>query len=250
MELIAKLFTAARAVGAEAAENAVDRNAIRILEQELREAAAGLDRARVELASAMATETGERRRLTALEAKITELEASAREALAESREDDAERIATRIATLSNERRRQAAIVNEQADHVARQRDALAAAKPRLAELSRQLRTVKTARDAGRMERRIRREAGDSLAKIAAAEETLARIRETQQREADERAAFSTLHREDEACGLHASPLGDPAFHDPEDETAEDVLARLRRGGTQQAKPDDRSGAADPTDKED
>ncbi len=76
--------TLLRGAANEAEEALFDANAIRVLEQQLREAASGLEHARRELACAMAHQASEERAVSALAARISELETAAREALEKS----------------------------------------------------------------------------------------------------------------------------------------------------------------------
>ena len=86
------LFTTlARGTVAEVEEAIFEANAIRILEQQLRDAAVALEHSRCELACAMAHQASEERAVAALSQRIAELEASGRKAIAGGRDDLARR---------------------------------------------------------------------------------------------------------------------------------------------------------------
>ena len=98
------LTTLVRGAVAEAEEAVFDANAIRVLEQQLRDAAAALELSKRELACAMAHRSSEARAVDALTKRIEELETSAVDALNGGRDDLAGEAATVIAATEDERR--------------------------------------------------------------------------------------------------------------------------------------------------
>ncbi|WP_203236416.1 PspA/IM30 family protein, partial [Methylobacterium crusticola] len=98
-----KIFsTLARGAAARAAEDLFDQNALLILEQQIRDAAAALDESRRALARALAQEGADAQRQTALDARLADLEERAVAALAGGREDLAAEAAEAIAELEAE----------------------------------------------------------------------------------------------------------------------------------------------------
>src|SRR5262245_41021175 len=97
-----KLFTTlARGAVAEAEQAVFDANSIRILEQQLRDAAGALEQSRRELACAMAHQASEERAVAMLSSRIAELETSGRKAIAGGRDDLAEEVAIEIAATED-----------------------------------------------------------------------------------------------------------------------------------------------------
>jgi phage shock protein A len=92
------IVTLMRGTSARAAEMLEDQNALLILDQQIRDAATALDRARKALAIAAAQDASEERRIATLQADIKDLEARATAAL-DSREDLAAEAAEAIAGL-------------------------------------------------------------------------------------------------------------------------------------------------------
>jgi phage shock protein A len=92
-----------RGTSAQAAEDLADKNALLILDQHVRDAGAGLDRARRALAIAMAQDAAEVKRLEGVQAKIEDLEIRARAALNGGREDLALEAAQALADLEADR---------------------------------------------------------------------------------------------------------------------------------------------------
>src|SRR3712207_2596388 len=80
-----------------------DANAVAILRQQIRDAAAALASARRELAVAISYRAAELRALDALQSRINTLSESARKALADGREDLGREAAVLIAALEDER---------------------------------------------------------------------------------------------------------------------------------------------------
>src|ERR1700756_2967755 len=96
--MIKTLITLMRGQSARAAEMIEDHNALLILDQQIRDAAAALDRARKALAVAAAQDASEDKRIAALQADIKDLETQTTAAL-RTREDLATEAAETIAGL-------------------------------------------------------------------------------------------------------------------------------------------------------
>ncbi|MFU2329205.1 PspA/IM30 family protein [Pseudomonas sp. NFX98] len=97
-----KLFTALRGGATEVGEAIVDQQALRILDQEIREADSALASARRELVTIMAKHKLSADRVSEYNAKIKDLESKAMAAIQANREDLAMEVAEAISTLTNE----------------------------------------------------------------------------------------------------------------------------------------------------
>jgi phage shock protein A len=97
-----KLFTALRGGASEVGEAIVDQQALRILDQEIREADSALASARRELVTIMAKHKLSADRVSEYNAKIKDLETKAMAAIQANREDLALEVAEAISTLTNE----------------------------------------------------------------------------------------------------------------------------------------------------
>src|SRR5215831_21094576 len=97
------LFTLARGAAAAAEEEVIDRSALLILDQQIRDAAAAVDRGKRALAVAIAHDESEAKRLEATLARIADLEERAVAALAGGREDLASEAAESIAMMEADR---------------------------------------------------------------------------------------------------------------------------------------------------
>jgi len=224
---VIKLFvTLLRGRAAEAAEAVADQNALPLLDQQIRDAAAALGRARRALAFAAAQEAQEAPRMEDAARRIADLEDRARQALSAGREDLATEAAEAIAELEAE---QAARRNAQAlfaAEAARLRRIVADTEARLAELDRGRRLARaTAAVRGLHADRIG-VAPLHEATLAEAEATHARLRERQAEAAAAQEALDGLEAERRPASV-AERLAAAGFGKPTRPTAADVLARLR-----------------------
>lgn len=220
------ITTLIRGAAAEAEEAVFDANAIRILEQQLRDAAAALELSKRELACAMAYLAGEERAIAALEARSAELEATARKALSGGREDLAGEAAAVIAANENEKSERVAARNRFDADVRRLRQLAEDGRLRLTELKRGL---ELARAQGGLRRagangRVALSAGTGA--LREAEATLVRIRALQSRDDDVSAALDELERSSSSCDL-AERMREAGFSEKPVVTKSDVLQRMR-----------------------
>jgi phage shock protein A len=220
------VFTLLRGQAFEAEERLADRHALALLDQQMRDAALAIDRAKKALAIATAQDKGEERKLEATRARITELETRAVDALKAGREDLAQRAAENIAQLEGDAQaaeKARALFSSEIKKLERHvRDQSA----RLAELERGRRIARAAQ-AVRVARRGRlEEAPCYQATLSEAEATLARLRERQTDTCAAEAALDALEAESSAEDLNET-LADAGFGPPVKPRAADVLARLK-----------------------
>ena len=81
MGLFTKLFTALRGAGTEVGEAIVDSQAMRIMDQEMRDARGHLDEAKENLAKVMAEQIGVEREVNRLKKQVAEYEGYVQQAL-------------------------------------------------------------------------------------------------------------------------------------------------------------------------
>jgi phage shock protein A len=220
------ITTLLRGAAAEAEEAVFDANAIRILEQQLRDAAAALELSKRELACAMGYQAGEERAIAGLEARTAELEANARQALAAAREDLAAEAAAVIAANENEKaERQAARDRFDAD-VRRLRQLSEDGRARLADLKRGLELARAQDGLRRAGANGRRALATGTGALREAEATLVRIRAAQSRDDDVSAALDELERQSTSRDL-SERMRDAGFSTTPSVKASDVLARMK-----------------------
>jgi hypothetical protein len=138
-------------------EEVADQNALAILDQQTRDAAGALDRAKKALAVAIAQESQEGQRLDATRARIEDLETRAVAAIAAERDDLAAEAAEAIATLEAERDASLTARALFAAEIAKLRSHVVQQQMRLSQLERG-RRIARAGEAARVLRRGRIEA--------------------------------------------------------------------------------------------
>lgn len=225
-----KLFRLlARGAAARAAEDFFDQNALLILDQQIRETRASLERSRRALAVAIAGDRAEARRAEAAEARAQDLETRAVAALKAGREDLAAEAAEAIAELEAERDAIRAARATFTAEVARIRETVAEAGRRQAELERGRRVAAAAEAVRRLGASARPQDTTTLRE---AEATLARLRELQAETADTEAALA----EAEPGADIAERLKREGFGGSDRPTGSAVLERLRRSAGLAAEP--------------
>ncbi|MCA6102572.1 PspA/IM30 family protein [Bradyrhizobium australafricanum] len=220
------VFTLFRGTVAVAEEELQDRTALVILDQQMRDAAAAVDRSKRTLALAIAGDQQEGRRLDATNARIADLEQRASAALEGGREDLAREAAQAIANLEAERDAAMTARALFASEITRLKRHVGNAEARIAELDRGRRLAR-ASEAVRSLRRSGIEAARPYeSTLPEAEATLKRLRE---RQMEIQAADEALVEIDAASGPSATAekLAEQGFGPRMKSTADDVLARLK-----------------------
>ena len=221
------VVTLMRGSAAAAAEDLADRNALLVLDQQMRDATSTLNRAQRALAVAMAEDAAEGRRAAAASERIATLEIRARAALAGTREDLALEVAEIIAGLEADRDATAAARRAFAVVIARLRGDVADAGRRLAELDRGRRLARVA-EAVRVSRQGRIEATrPELCTLSEAEATLTRLQERQARAAAAEDALDGIAPATRPQTVE-DRLAEAGFGPALRPTAASVLARLKQ----------------------
>jgi phage shock protein A len=225
------VFTLFRGGIAVAEEQLEDRTALVILDQQMRDAAATVDRSKRTLALAIAQDQQEGRRLETTNARIADLEVRATAALEGGREDLAREAAQQIANLEADRDAAMTARTLFAQEITRLKRHVANAEARITELDRG-RRIARASEAVRNLRRSGIEAARPYeSTLPEAEATLKRLRE---RQIEAAAADEALVELDAASGplATAEKLAEQGFGPRIKSTADDVLARLNAKRTQ------------------
>jgi phage shock protein A len=234
--MLKTVWTLMRGAAAAAEEDLLDQNALLILDQQIRDAAAATERAKRALALAIAQDEAEGKRLEATLARIADLETRARAALAGRRDDLVGEATEAIATLEAERDCIREARANFARDIAQMKRTVADATRRLAELERGRRIAQTAEAVRRLRAGGPVDASEAAA-LAEAEVTLRRLRARQAEDAAAAAALQTLNG---AAPADISQRMEAAGFGPRTRpTAADVLARLRDqvANAEQASPE-------------
>jgi len=221
-----KMFlTFIRGGAAIAEERFTDRNALVILDQQLRDAASAFERAKKALAVAIAQDQQETARLAMSDARIADLEQRVSAALAAGDHGLAREGAEAIAVLEADRDAAAKALALFAVEIVRLRRHVGQAQARIAELDRGRRLAR-ASEAVRDMRRGRIESGPPHeSTLTEAEQTLKRLRE---RQIEAEAADLALDELDGAAAASVTEkLAAKGFGPRLRASAEDVIERLR-----------------------
>ncbi|WP_407158756.1 PspA/IM30 family protein [Bradyrhizobium sp. STM 3557] len=224
------VLTLFRGTVAVAEEELQDRTALVILDQQMRDAAAAVERSKRALALAIAQDQQEGKRLEATCARITDVEVRASAALDAGREDLAREAAQAIANLEAERDAARTARALFAAEIARLKRHVAGAEARIGELDRGRRIARAAEAVRNLRRGGIEAARPYECTLPEAEATLKRLRE---RQIEAQAADEALMELDAATGplSVAERLAEQGFGPRIKTTADDVLARLKASRT-------------------
>lgn len=225
MNVWSKLLTAVRGGVNDFGEGLADSQALRILDQEIREADEELKKSREALASMLARQKMTDATVKNLDAKITEYEGYALKALDKGDEVLGLEVAEKIVDLEVERTDEADRSAEIAESVASIRKSVAQAENNIKRLKQQVDTVRATESVQRAQLTVARRQGGSDAKLQTALESLERIKKRQERTSAQISAYNALETETEDNELDdklraAGIIGERA-------SAESVLTRIR-----------------------
>jgi phage shock protein A len=170
------VITMIRGRSHDAAQALADANALSILRQQLRDAAAGVEAARRAVAVVMAYAERERKSLPRIGAQLTDLETRAMAALGQGRDDLATEAAAAIAQLEAERATSERAIATYEIEIARLKDEVSGAEARLRELQRGLQLADAAQKSQAVRGVVSRPVTASLVE---AEATLERLQARQ-----------------------------------------------------------------------
>ncbi len=226
MSILEKIFTAIRGGAREIGEGIVDRNSVRIFEQEIREAENKLEQAKRDLTEVMAKEMQTARRIETLSEEIAKHEGYAEQALHKGDEELAMEIAEKIVELQNEQEEQEQARKSFAMHVDRLKAMIKQTNKTLTDMKRQLVMVKTTESVQQATTAISHNYASGNSRLLSAKESLDRIRQRQQELEDRLAAGEVLKAELEGEDLEKR-LQEAGIVDDSRGQARDVLARLK-----------------------
>ncbi|MBC2657641.1 PspA/IM30 family protein [Pseudomonas sp. MSSRFD41] len=226
MNVWSKLLTALRGGANEAGEALVDSQALRILDQEIRDADQELRKSKEALAEIMARQKLAAERADATAAKVAEYESYALKALEAGNESLAQEVAQKIANLEND----LVVEREQADgfaaSVAQLRKAVTQAEGNIKHLKQQVDTVKATESVQKAQQAVAQRYGGSQSKLHTAVESLERIKQKQAERAAKMQAAAELASTgspDDALDAKLREAGIVAGST----SADNVLARLK-----------------------
>lgn len=225
MSIWNKLSALFRGTAHEGARAVVDANALRILDQEIRDADTAQAKARDDLAALVA-----RRRMLETEAKnfadqARKYEASARAALAKGDEALAREVAQRIADLERDATQKATQVAEMRTAEDKLRQIIATTDTKVEALRREIEVVKVNESVQKAQAAVVSRSGSAGATLGSAADSLKRIKERQAIRDEQFRAAGEL--EDRRTGADLDRKLQEAGILPGHTGADDILARLK-----------------------
>lgn len=203
MSIFKKLLTAVRGGATEVGESIVDSQAIRILEQELRDSKKALNDAKTGLTSIMAEKMGVDRKVKDLTAKISEHETYAMQAMDKGDEDLALDVANKIAEFEHELTIQQGILDGYESKVSSLKKMIRQSERNIQAMDREVSVVKTTAKVQKANDLASAKFSGSNSSMRSATDSLERIKERQQKREDQASAAMDLESETNGDDLQA-----------------------------------------------
>ncbi len=201
MGFFSKLFTAFRGMASEASETIIDTQAIRILEQEVRDAKKHLDEAKENLAKVIAEQMGVEREVKRLNKSIAEYEEYAIQALDKGDESLASDIAEKVADLENELEAQQSVLASYNANVNTLKQNIRNTERHIKSMEREISVVKTTESVQKANSVAASTFSGSNSALRSATDSLERIKQKQQQKADQMAATMQLQQQESGGDL-------------------------------------------------
>ncbi|QYF85686.1 PspA/IM30 family protein [Brevundimonas sp. PAMC22021] len=224
MSMLSKLSALFRGTAHEAGQAVVDQNALRILDQEIRDADNAQSKARDDLAGLVARRRSAENELQSLGDQIAKYESSARAALGRGNSDLAREVAQRIAELEGEITTRSPQVEDMKTAETRLRQTIGATDQKIQTLKREIDIVKVNDSVQRAQSAVALQSQGAHSRIGSAADSLQRIKQRQSVQ-EERLRVSQEF-EDRRTGADLDAKLRDAGILPGSSNADDVLARL------------------------
>ncbi|ATQ41897.1 PspA/IM30 family protein [Caulobacter mirabilis] len=226
MSMLRKLSALFRGTAHDAAQNVVDANALKILDQEIRDADNAQGKARDDLAGLVARRRMAESEMQSFLDQIGKYESSARAALDQGKEDLAREVAQRIADIETEIDKRGPMIEDMKTAEARLRSAIAATDQKIETLRREIDIVKVNESVQRAQASVALNSAGAQSRIGSAADSLQRIKQRQAVQEEKLRAGQEL--EDKRTGADLDAKLRDAGILPGQASADDVLARLSR----------------------
>ena len=224
MSMLRKLSALFRGTAHDAAQGVVDANALKILDQEIRDADNAQGKARDDLAGLVARRRMAENELASFRDQIGKYESSARTALGQGKTDLAREVASRIAELEGEIATRGPMIEDMKAAEARLRTAIATTDQKIETLRREIDIVKVNESVQRAQTSVALNSAGAQSRIGSAADSLQRIKQRQAVQEEKLRANQEL--EDTRTGADLDAKLREAGILPGHSSADDVLARL------------------------
>jgi phage shock protein A len=218
-----QILTLLRGRAYDAEQAFADRNAVPLLNQQIRDAAQAIQSARRAVAVAIAQNEQEKGQHATIVSRLADLEIRAMAALEKGHEGLAREAADAIAFLEAERDASQAAQAQFTTAIDKLKTVVRTAEARLRDLQRGERLARATEEAQRLDVSV---AGSGLATLDDAEETLARLRIRQSQNETTAAVLKEMEHGSRPVGI-VEKLANAGCGAPLRSSADDVLARLK-----------------------
>jgi len=224
MSMLSKLSALFRGTAHDAGQSIVDANALKILDQEIRDADNAQGKARDDLAGLVARRRMAENELQSFGEQITKYESSARAAVSQNKMDLAREVAGRIAELETEIGTRGPQIENMKAAEAKLRTAIASTDQKIETLRREIDIVKVNESVQRAQTSVALQSAGAQSRIGSAADSLQRIKQRQAVNEEKLRAGQEL--EDKRTGADLDAKLRDAGILPGHASADDVLARL------------------------
>lgn len=224
MSMLAKLSALFRGTAREAGQAVVDANALKILDQEIRDADTAQGKARDDLAGLVARRRMAENELKSFGDQIAKYESSVRAALSQGKEDLAREVAGRIAELETEIGTRGPMIEGMKEAEARLRTAISTTDQKIETLRREIDIVKVNDSVQKAQTSVALQSQGAHSRIGSAADSLQRIKQRQAVQEERLRVGQEL--EDKRTGADLDAKLRDAGILPGHASADDVLARL------------------------
>jgi len=224
MSMLAKLSALFRGTAHEAGQAVVDSNALKILDQEIRDADNNQGKARDDLAGLVARRRMAENEMKSFGEQIGKYESSVRSAMAQGKTDLAREVAGRIAELETEIGTRGPLIENMKEAEARLRTAISTTDQKIETLRREIDIVKVNDSVQKAQTSVALQSAGAHSKIGSAADSLQRIKQRQAVQ-EERLRVGQEF-EDKRTGADLDAKLRDAGILPGHASADDVLARL------------------------
>ncbi len=227
MSIWMKVVTAIRGGVNEAGEAIADNQALRILDQEIRDADSELKRSKDALADIMAKQKLGQKKVDGLAAKIKEYEGYVLQALAKNDEALAAEVAAKIAEFEQQMESEQALVTGFADSVAQLRKAVGHSEGNLRRLKQQVDIVKATESVQKAQMAVSQRHGGANTKMRTALDSLDRIKQQQEARSARMEAANELANDGDGAEASLDQKLKAAGIAGSTTSGADILARLK-----------------------
>ncbi|MCG7496401.1 PspA/IM30 family protein [Vibrio sp. Of7-15] len=225
MSVWKKLFTAIKGGANEAAEAVADNQALRILDQEIREAKEELRKSDEALVGIIAKRKMSEQKVAGFDSGIAEYEAHARSAMEKGQQELALECATKVAALRNEQQAEDTYLQQFKKSEQTMRTNIAQAKDKLRQLEQQIDVIKANEAVQKAQAAVSTTNVGANAKMHTAVESLDRIKRRQDERQAQFEAAEEMHEEQSGSSLDKK-LAEAGITPNSANSAEDELARI------------------------